>query len=82
MTIVGLFLNMPTKHHWPFHNLDVKSVFLHGDLEKDIYMEQHFGIVAQGSLTWFVNYTNSSVFSSNLPVLSLENSLTLFKSLG
>jgi len=29
-------------------------------------MEQHFGLVAQGCLTWFVNDICPSMFSSNL----------------
>jgi len=33
--------------HWPLHQLDIKNVFLHGDLEEEIDMEQPLGFVAQ-----------------------------------
>jgi len=46
--IVRLFLAMAAIRHWPLHQLDIKNAFLHGDLEKDIYMEQPPGFVAQG----------------------------------
>jgi len=48
LTTVCLFLAMAVIRHWPLHQLDIKNVFLHGDLEEDIYMEQPLGFVAQG----------------------------------
>ena len=33
---------------WPLYRLDIKNVFLHGDLAKEVYMEQPLGFVAQG----------------------------------
>jgi len=34
-----LFLPMVVIHHWSLHQLDIKSDFLHGDLEEKSYME-------------------------------------------
>jgi len=46
--IVRLFLAMAAIHHWPLHQLNIKSVFLLGDLGEEIYMEQPLGFVALG----------------------------------
>lgn len=43
---VRLLLSLVVVHHWPFHQLDIKNVFLHGDLEEEVYMEQPPGFVA------------------------------------
>ncbi|XP_070006743.1 uncharacterized protein [Nicotiana sylvestris] len=45
---VRLFLSMVAVRHWPLYQLDIKNVFLHGDLEDEVYMEQPPGFVAQG----------------------------------
>jgi len=48
ITTVRLFLAMVAMRRWPLHQLDIKNVFLHGDLEEEIYMEQPPGFVVQG----------------------------------
>jgi len=35
-----LFLAMKTIRHQPSHQLDIKNVFLHDDLEEEIYAKQ------------------------------------------
>ncbi|KAA0041891.1 putative Polyprotein [Cucumis melo var. makuwa] len=39
---------MAATHKWPFHQLDIKSAFLHSDLQEEVYMEQPPEFVAQG----------------------------------
>ena len=43
-----LLLSMAAMCSWPLFLLDIKNVFLHGDLAEEDYMEQPTGFVAQG----------------------------------
>ena len=45
---VHLLLSMAAMCSWPLFQLDIKNVFLHGDLAEEVYMEQPPGFVAQG----------------------------------
>ncbi|RVW98210.1 Retrovirus-related Pol polyprotein from transposon RE2 [Vitis vinifera] len=45
---IRLLLSMADMRSWPLYQLDIKNVFLHGDLAKEVYMEQPPGFVAQG----------------------------------
>ena len=48
IAFVRLLLSMATMRSWPLFQLDIKNVFLHGDLTEEVYMEQPPGFVAQG----------------------------------
>ena len=48
IAFVRLLLSMATMRSWPLFQLDIKNAFLHGDLAKEVYMEQQPGFVAQG----------------------------------
>ena len=50
MTSVQLFISLAATHNWDLHQLDIKNVFLHGDLQEEVYMEQPPGFVAQGEI--------------------------------
>jgi hypothetical protein len=39
---------MAAQNSWPIYQLDVKSAFLHGELEKEVYIDQPPGYVKQG----------------------------------
>ena len=45
---VRLLLSMAAMRSWPLFQLNIKNVFLHGDLAEEVYMEQPPGFVAQG----------------------------------
>ncbi|RVW44593.1 Retrovirus-related Pol polyprotein from transposon TNT 1-94 [Vitis vinifera] len=45
---VRLLLSMAAMCSWPLYQLDIKNVFLYGDLVEEVYMEQPPGFVAQG----------------------------------
>ena len=48
MSIIRLVLGMVAAKNLHLKQLDVKTAFLHGDLEEDLYMIQLEGSIAQG----------------------------------
>ena len=48
MASVRLLLSMVAMSSLPLYQLDIKNVFFHGDLAKEVYMEQPPGFIAQG----------------------------------
>ena len=50
MTSVRLFISLTATYHWDLHQLDIKNVFLHGDLQEEVYMEQPPRLVDQGEI--------------------------------
>ena len=50
MTSVWLFISLTATYNWDLHQLDIKNVFLHGNLHDEVYMEQPPGFVAQGEI--------------------------------
>jgi hypothetical protein len=47
MTTVRAIIAMAAAKGWSLHQMDVKNVFLHGDLHEEMYMEQPPGYVDQ-----------------------------------
>jgi hypothetical protein len=45
MTIVRTTITMAAIKGWSLHQMDIKNVFLHGDLQEEVYMEQPLGYV-------------------------------------
>ena len=50
LTSIRLFISLATTHGWDLHQLEIKNVFLYGDLAEEVYMEQPLGFVAQGEI--------------------------------
>jgi hypothetical protein len=53
MTIRTINAMVATKR-WFLHQMDVKNVFFHRDLQEEVYMEQPTSYVDQNILIWFV----------------------------
>jgi hypothetical protein len=49
MNSIYLVLSLVASHKWEVHQMDVKSAFLHGDLQEEIYIEQPLGYVQNES---------------------------------
>jgi hypothetical protein len=50
MNSIRLVLSLAASQGWSVYQMDVKSAFLHGDLDEEIYMEQPPGFVQDSSL--------------------------------
>jgi hypothetical protein len=46
---VRVLLAVAAQEGWEVHHMDVKSAFLNGDLQEEVYVEQPAGFVAQGA---------------------------------
>ena len=42
---IRLTISIAVAQGWEVHQMDVKNVFLHGDLSEEIYMEQPHGFI-------------------------------------
>jgi len=50
MTTIRAIIAMAAAKGWSLHQMDVEKVFLHGDLQEEMYMEQPPGYVDQTHL--------------------------------
>ena len=48
MSLIRVVLGLAAIMNLEIEQLDVKTIFLHGDLEKEIYMEQPEGFIIKG----------------------------------
>jgi hypothetical protein len=48
METVRLFLSIAAQMGWQVHHLDVKSAFLNGELQEDVYVSQPPGFIREG----------------------------------
>ena len=46
---VRILLSAAVSRSWPLYQLNIKNAFLHGDLKKEVYMDQPPGYVVAGS---------------------------------
>ena len=50
LTYVRLFISLVDSYNWDLHQLDIKNIFLHGDLQEEFYMEKPPRFVARGEI--------------------------------
>ena len=55
MDSIRLVLAIAASKRWEVNHMDVKSAFLHGDLQEDIYMQQSEGFQEDPSLVCRLN---------------------------
>ena len=55
MDSMRLVLAIVASKRWEVHHMDVKSVFIHGDLHEEIYMNHHKGFIHDPSLVFMLN---------------------------
>ena len=48
LDIVQFILAMAANRGWEVHHLDVKSAFLHGELQEEVYVQQPEGYAVKG----------------------------------
>ena len=58
-TTIKLVLGIMASENLHLEQLDVKTVFLHGDLEEEIYMHQPEGFIVQGKENLVCRLTKS-----------------------
>ena len=69
MSTIRLVLGMVATENLHLEQLDVKTEFLHGDLEEDIYMSQPEGFTVQGERTCMAKSKLQDSGTRNLIVL-------------
>lgn len=48
MTTIILLLSLYTSDNWYIHPLDINTIFLHGNLDEEVYMKVHVGLQVFG----------------------------------
>jgi len=82
MVSVRLFIAMAALQQWSLYQLDVKNVFLNGDLQEEIYMEQPPDFVAQEQSSGLVCRLRKSLYGlKQSPRAWFENLAMLFNNL-
>ncbi|RVW79953.1 Retrovirus-related Pol polyprotein from transposon RE2 [Vitis vinifera] len=74
---IRLVLSMAAQNSWSIHQLDVKSAFLHGELEEEVYIDQPPGYVKQGYENQVVQSSAGVFISQNKYALEILDKFML-----
>jgi len=55
LELIHMILHIGTTKDWDIDHLDIKTAFLHGELDEEIYMEQLEGAKAFGKEDWVMS---------------------------
>jgi hypothetical protein len=80
MNSICLVLSLVVSHKWEVHQRDVKSAFLHEDLQEEIYMEKPLGYV-QNESSLVLCLRNIFMVLSKLPDLGMPKWTTFLLTL-
>src|SRR6202012_2938371 len=59
---IRAILSLVAHHDWELHQMDVKSAYLNGDLDEEIYMHQPIGFVSAGDTSGMACKLNKSLY--------------------
>ncbi|RVW18406.1 Retrovirus-related Pol polyprotein from transposon TNT 1-94 [Vitis vinifera] len=74
LNIARVLLFLVANLDYPLHQFDVKNVFFHGDLEKEVYMDIPLNYIASSSIgvVWVSSDCRRVSYSSNVDNVELE----------
>ncbi|GAA0169645.1 hypothetical protein LIER_24083 [Lithospermum erythrorhizon] len=76
---VKLFLSLVATYDWQLYQFDIKNVFLHCDLEEEVYMEQPPVFVARCSKGIWANEEESPLSSKIFVWVETEPTIMVWK---
>ena len=62
MTTIRTLFSLAAHHQWPLYQMDVKSAFLNGVLDNEVYVEQPLGFTVPGKEDWVYRFTEGSIW--------------------
>ena len=73
---IRILIAYANHHNILLHQMDVKSEFLNGKIEEEVYVAQRLALKIQNILTWFTSSTRHCMASNKPLVLGMTHSKT------
>ena len=77
LTIIRILIAMASIHKLIVHQMNVKTAFLNGDLDEEIYLDQPEGFVVQGQESKVCKLRKSLYDLKQAPNNGMKNLITL-----